>query len=500
MSKRSINTRIITAMLCSTMLAFALVGCNQRTNENSKPTATGSEEETSQSKEVTAEATETVEHNALSKFDLNTEPTPSNYVNLADELKNALDQNPEDTDISLAYAEKLLQLGRVPEAKEVLVPIMAGDTPNSQAIYLSAQAEYLAGNYDQSETYYQTLLNDYPDYKTKAEFGLELVYYQTNQYEKAQSLSGEYPSRTGVGDLMRNFGDREPYKVSWEDEEETTIPFLVTDPLPIVQAEINGEMKYFLLDTGASDTYLSKSVADEFGLETIATQTAPYAGGVTVETNYGVLDSMKLNGVTLENVPVNIADIDHLANTVDEEYEISGVIGTGVYKQFLVTMDYINGELILKPRGEHVQAESNAIDVPFIMAELHFMLCRTLVNGKEINMWPDSGLASEESLLLTDGAMEYTGIPLPDMSNASDEGGGGGLGGKDFETGTFTADTYKMGDLPEVKNMKGMAGILPGSGFEEEPNIFLDGIISHNYLKEFKWTIDYDTMTMTFAN
>ena len=59
------------------------------------------------------------------------------------------------------------------------------------------------------------------------------------------------------------------------------------------------------------------------------TESGKSAGDITVETKYGILDSIKLNGVTLESVPVNIANIDHLAQLYD--FELSGIIGTGVF-------------------------------------------------------------------------------------------------------------------------------------------------------------------------
>lgn len=123
------------------------------------------------------------------------------------------------------------------------------------------------------------------------------------------------------------------------------------------------------------------------GLETVATQTVPYAGGIPVTTNYGIVDSLRMGSVTIENIPVNIADMNHLAHIAGEEYEISGVIGIGIFKEFLVTMDYANSELILKARGEHLESDASAFETPFIMAECHFTFCKAEIDGKTINIW-----------------------------------------------------------------------------------------------------------------
>ena len=56
-------------------------------------------------------------------LDMNVEATPSNYTKLAEELAELYKQNPDDLSVSLAYAEKLVQLGDVQEGAQVLLPI-----------------------------------------------------------------------------------------------------------------------------------------------------------------------------------------------------------------------------------------------------------------------------------------------------------------------------------------------------------------------------------------
>ncbi|MCD7947379.1 MAG: aspartyl protease family protein [Oscillospiraceae bacterium] len=143
--------------------------------------------------------------------------------------------------------------------------------------------------------------------------------------------------------------------------------FVVTDPLPAVQLEANGEPMYFMIDTGAGETYLDHAAAQALGVGAVATDVGEYAGGVSVETQYGILDSLQLGGVTLGSIPVNIADVGGQFSA-DYDLEISGIIGTGVFSQFLTTMDYINGARILQPKGQHAQTESAVSEVPFLKA------------------------------------------------------------------------------------------------------------------------------------
>lgn len=440
-------------------------------------------------------------HVGLDSLDMDAEPTPANYKKLASELATLYGQNPDDLAVTFAYAEKLTQLGDVQKAAEVLSPLLSTEKPNSRAILLSAKIAYLNGNYAQAETLYDRILTEFQTYRKEAEYGLQFVYYQTNQYQKAQKLSGKNDGSSGMTSIMRAYSGRRPYTVTWDGKKETTIPFVAREPLPVVEAELNGQKRHFIIDTGADDTYLNESAASELGLKIVAARTGSYAGGIEVTTNYGIVDSLRLGEVCLGAIPVNIAKMDHLANITRKEIIISGIIGTGIFKQFLVTMDYPSGVLTLKPRGEHLEAQPGAYKSSFIMAETHFTLLKALVNGKKINIWTDSGLADTEgnALLLTDGATEYLGIPIPEMKEGSGAEDIGGLGGADYSVGAFTAATFEIDHLPAAYDVKGLIGVIPGSGFEES-EIFLDGIISHNFLKQYKWTIDYDAMTMIFES
>ena len=77
---------------------------------------------------------------------------------------------------------------------------------------------------------------------------------------------------------------------------------------------------------------------------------------------------------------------------------------------------------------------------------------------------------------------------------------GGGLGGNDFEVGEFIVKEFRLGELPAEKNIWALYGILEESfNYEESNGFVMDGLISHNFLKKYSWTLDFDTMKMIFA-
>ena len=105
-----------------------------------------------------------------------------------------------------------------------------------------------------------------------------------------------------------------------------TYPFewLDNDNLMVVHVEINGEsILPFLLDTGASDTYLDKNI---LYIEQISLKES--IGQVEVETANGRMFA-EVFGTQFNNHPIQI--IDFIANGIISNY--SGVLGMDILKQ-----------------------------------------------------------------------------------------------------------------------------------------------------------------------
>ena len=112
--------------------------------------------------------------------------TRESYTQQASELKKQFAETP--TEKGFDYAEKLFQLGDFTKAQRILKSLP--DTP--KAIYLTAQIEYMSGNYQEAEKLYTMLQSS--EFQREAEQGLALVYYQTGQYSKAKTLSSPFAS------------------------------------------------------------------------------------------------------------------------------------------------------------------------------------------------------------------------------------------------------------------------------------------------------------------
>jgi len=166
--------------------------------------------------------------------------------------------------------------------------------------------------------------------------------------------------------------------VAWQVRgvESTRIPMVALEPLPFLEARVNGgEPRRFFLDTGAT-LALSRRVADEAGLRAVSTLTGS-GGGQTIKLYLGVMDSFALGGIEVRNVPV----VWHEADMPDlpDGSASAGAIGTTLFYHFLTTMDYANRALVLRRRTpeqlRRVRAEARlarAEKLPLWLAGDHF--------------------------------------------------------------------------------------------------------------------------------
>ncbi|WP_433226174.1 aspartyl protease family protein [Microtetraspora malaysiensis] len=134
-----------------------------------------------------------------------------------------------------------------------------------------------------------------------------------------------------------------PYEM--QGAQKIRVPFVCVDPLPCVEAAVNGaKPKSFLIDTGAT-LALSTETAEQAGLRAVSTSTSNPAGQ-TLKTYHGVMESFRLGDIVLRNVPVVWYDL-RMPDLPDGSRP-SGVIGTTLLYHFLATMDYANQALVLR--------------------------------------------------------------------------------------------------------------------------------------------------------
>lgn len=408
--------------------------------------------------------------------------------------------DPEMPGTRLAFAKVLYETGDFAAAYGVLEPLLEADDPSTEAMLVAARIHYLHGDYEEAERWLSSVLEREPD-NVSALNKLVLIYFQTGRYGLCADIPEESRALVRLPhlELMMAFGGTRPYEADWHGANHTEVPFLITDPLPMIDVEVEGMKLTSLIDTGANAFVLDAEVAASLGVEIVAELMGMFAGGMEAKVGLAIVDSLSLGGVTLHAVPVAVLPTRQLSLG---EYTIDGIVGTNLLRQFLSTVDYPNDRLILRdPAGAaasdfYEESEGQIVqELPFFLESTHFMMAPGSLNGQDgLLFHVDSGLAGEASFGAFEQTLDYLDIPVPDLETegAEVQGGGGTL-----RSATFPVAELGLGGLSQA-DLLGAFGAAPPQGYRML-GFINDGTISHGFLRKYSWTIDFSRMTMVFT-
>ncbi|MCK6581372.1 MAG: aspartyl protease family protein [Anaerolineae bacterium] len=428
------------------------------------------------------------------------------------QAETAFNAAPENLDQRVALATLHYQSGHFETAHDLIEPVY---NTSLAATELMVKLEYLFGHYDRAEAITRQAMTDNPlniEIQLAGQMMLTNIYYHTNRFAQIQdsiNLIQQIRAAGGQLDLrgveewltwLSSFSDS-PYSVNWGTVEQTVLPFLATDPLPVVTVEVNGIAINAIIDTGGAAFILDTALAASLGLEISASMPQTYGGGLQADTGLTRIDSLTLGDITLHNVPVMTLGVTEATNGLQYGYPIQAIVSTNVLEQFLATIDYPSGRLILRPKTDAAldavqqqNAGSVVTEVPFYLADVHQMMVKgTLNTEQDMTFFVDSGLAHAAAISAPIQTLEYLGIPIPETVLDEANRGGGGA----FPSGSFSVDVLGIGSLQQ-ENVLGEYGAMTPETYWAN-DFIQDGLISHNFLRRYAWTIDFTNRVMIFA-
>ncbi|QFG24167.1 aspartyl protease family protein [Actinomadura sp. WMMB 499] len=236
-----------------------------------------------------------------------------------------------------ADADALFKAGKFEQAGRAYEEILRADPANLHAARRRGHVGLLSNSFRDAEKYLKTALDLAPDDRETNRL-LADCYIRQDEF----ALSVPCWQAGGTEIFARWFGAirGEPYQIHGDT---ARLPWRQTDPSPLVEGSVNGgPPKLFMPYTGAPWLGISVQMAEEAGLTPVAEQQIDYLDG-TAWQYFGVLDSFRLGGIELRNVPVVWTDTDQ-----DSPGGGDGIIGTWVFYHLLTTFDYAGRSLILR--------------------------------------------------------------------------------------------------------------------------------------------------------
>jgi len=359
---------------------------------------------------------------------------------------------------------------------------------------------YARGDFSQAAAAYEAYLHEHPG-DAGAELGLGAIRLYENDLAAAEPLlraaAAADSQNARAARLLVELGRRkaEAARRTTVPGGESLVPFVTADPLPVVRVVANGQQANFLVDTGA-DVALEPSFAQKIGVQTQYAGTGVFAGGERAAMQSGIVSSLALGGATAYDVPVHVMPTH--AAALFPNLQIDGIVGTTYFERFLVTIDYPNNRLILRARSaaasetfEAQAAAANASAVPCYLVGDHFVIAQAQVNDAAPGLFLfDSGLAGG-GLMPSAGLIKAAGITINEAQASTGVGGGGALTAVPFVAGRISVGSAVQQNVPGIYTPQGSPfGIF---------SFTVWGAISHDFLRHYAYTVDFDAMKIVLA-
>ncbi|GAA2448308.1 hypothetical protein GCM10010191_77180 [Actinomadura vinacea] len=248
-------------------------------------------------------------------------------------------------------ADALFKAGKFEQAGRAYEEILKKDPTNLHAARRRGYVGLLANQFPDAEKYFKMALHLAPDDK-------DANYFLADCYIRQDKLALSAPHWQAIGEeaYAKWFAAvrGEAYQIHGDIGR---VPFQQTDPMPLIEASVNGgPPKRFTFYTGAPNLGLTATVAKEAGLSPVASQKIDFQGDV-IWAYYGILNSFKLGGIELRNVPVGWSSAE---SGEDVDTDSDGMIGTWVFYHLLTTFDYAGRSLILRRRTPETARKARA--------------------------------------------------------------------------------------------------------------------------------------------
>jgi hypothetical protein len=146
---------------------------------------------------------------------------------------------------------------------------------------------------------------------------------------------------------------------------QTVLPATLVSNFLVFETPADKHSSYhFIVDTGSSVTLVTPDLVKRFGGSTPANQTPMRVRGANGEVkllNPVILKRLQLGSARFEGVRALTHDLTDLSNHLG--VRIDGVLGFPLFRQTLLTLDYLQSQIIITPYG--VPTAQPGVTIPF---------------------------------------------------------------------------------------------------------------------------------------
>ncbi|MBI2894310.1 MAG: hypothetical protein HYY06_12225 [Deltaproteobacteria bacterium] len=262
--------------------------------------------------------------------------------------------------------------------------------------------------------------------------------------------------------LTRALRSRRPYQV---EGARAAIPLLTDLPLPAVPAVADGTMVRMLVDTGASETVVDRTIAARLHFE----------------GRHGVIGTLELGSIVVRNVPAVSRDLSQLGRSLGAP--VTGVLGMRLLGLLHATIDYPSAWLALGAQGPDVRPAGTGVRVPYWLVDGQFLAVRARANEAPEGAFLVSG-GGTFAVALSDEGLRAIGRREEELTREPDG------------FARYPLSKLRVGGL-EVTDVPAIHFVFP-ERLVSETGVHFAGVLSHAFLAQWRLSIDSDHRALVF--
>lgn len=229
----------------------------------------------------------------------------------------------------------------------------AREKPNANDLAMLGKAYLAAGRYPEARERLRAALDLDPFRSVYAEVAWDLaqVEYLSNNYESSLDWA-EIAVKHGLQirpwhlDYLRSLVNVPVYRFAGASSH--TLPFHFGRPdVPRVPARINGTTRVeAIIDSGAVLSIVSDRMARSLDVKRLGSMEGTFFGllGEPIQVTFGLLESLELGGIVIENVPVAVMPDSKMRFLVNrdegKEFRMDVLLGSHLLKEFRLELDF----------------------------------------------------------------------------------------------------------------------------------------------------------------
>jgi hypothetical protein len=394
----------------------------------------------------------------------------------------------------MASAWRHWENGDITTAQELVLLLLRDDPGNNKARYLLMRTFYVQGEYTKAIETFSSIGKRSSIYKESARLAAQ-AYIHLKKYDAALTLAAAHKLYPPV--LIKAWRQK-PFIV--QADSTRIVPFtgelfemngykFSSGIWPGIKGSVNGVACDLRLDTGADHLVMGMQAARRLNI-TLVHKSSSVHNITTVKAWFAIADKMSFDGgPEFMNIPVTV--METLGDAV--------IIGTNILEQFLTTIDYPGKRFIFTPRdntllktAHYAMLPQVQTRIPFWLWSDHFMIAKGKFSTHDnLNLFFDSGL-----MYLT----EKDGKEIQASLQVSKET----LLKWGFDKHSLTQSSFLF--TAQALEVAGFS--QPGTVMWYDKNLKRDrnfgglrvhGLISHAWLTNYSWTLDFDNMIYVFG-